>query len=247
MCDTVVEFQGTVDPFLDLFVNVIDRFAQQKLRILVYLAQDVFVERFQVRWAAKSHVEPPVAPEAGDVGMEACDVVERRPKGLVDGRAALVDVDKGTWARLGHEEPSRRQAPRLHQKLVELLAVQRYPWPGFDGVVNVHDDNVVRAVVLLQEPLCVANYELEPWVVERALAPLLQLGAGKIDNDFIYINHNALFHALVPQDLPCRRHLAPPPNVHALWVRVSQHGRVHEGFVVHVLIVLGRLGLVVQY
>ncbi|KAJ8574702.1 hypothetical protein ON010_g4509 [Phytophthora cinnamomi] len=191
------------------------------------------------------HVEGPDAAEGRDVHRVGRDRVEVGLERAVDGREALVPVVHGTGARLGDHEAAHVELGE--RVLVELLGVQHVARAGLDGVGDVHDDDVERAVVLLEEGVRVRVVHLEARVLEGAVVPLGHLLAAHVAHELVDVHHHDLLDRLVLEHLARRGELAAAADVDGLGVGVCQQGRVHERLVVDGLVVLGRLRLAVQH
>eukprot|EP00754_Rhynchopus_humris_P030116 Rhum_TRINITY_DN15258_c6_g1::Rhum_TRINITY_DN15258_c6_g1_i1::g.148169::m.148169 len=151
-----------------------------------------------------------------------------------DGRVLLHAGTRG----LGHEDAARVQLRLAH--LVELLAVQPVARATLQRVVEVHDDDVVLDLRVLQLDLAVVVDQLQAGVLEGSVV-LLQVLAAELHHLLVDVDHHALLHRLVAQHLAGRRALATAADEDVLRVRVRQERRVHQRLVVDVLVELRRL------
>mmetsp|Transcript_14064 Transcript_14064/g.40489 ORF Transcript_14064/g.40489 Transcript_14064/m.40489 type:complete len:217 (-) Transcript_14064:30-680(-) len=135
--------------------------------------------------------------------------------------------------------------PRLAE-LVELLRVQLVARAPLQGVVQIHDDDVIGPGGLLQDLLRIVDDQLQARVREGLLI-LNQVLLAEVHDVPVDVHHDALLHRLVAEHLAGGRTLAAAADVDGLRVRVQEHGGVHQGLVVDEFVDLCRLQQAVDH
>mmetsp|Transcript_542 Transcript_542/g.1372 ORF Transcript_542/g.1372 Transcript_542/m.1372 type:complete len:268 (-) Transcript_542:450-1253(-) len=198
-----------------------------------------------VTLSSKGKVEAPVAAEGRHVNSVRDDDIEGRSQGAVDdSEALLLSVVDGSGTRLSHEDTTGVKLGL--NKVVELVGVQLVARASLDRVADIHDNNVKGLVSVLKPLLSVLVKDFEAGILVSTTVPLGELLAADITGNLININHDTAFDTLVAQDLAGGGELTTTTDEDLLGVLVQEHGRVHEGLVVDVLVSLSALRLAIH-
>ncbi len=128
----------------------------------------------------------------------------------------------------------------------DLVAKQRVAGRIGQRLGEVGDDDAVAAAVFLKKSQRVADDDASARALERAVRPLGQVGLREFDHLAVDIHHRAALHAGMAQDFAQRCALAAAENQDLGAVARARQRRMHQRFVVDLLVVLRALRVAVQ-
>ena len=89
--------------------------------------------------------------------------------------------------------------------------------------------------------------QMRAGIVKAALVMVGEVFAAELNHFRVQINHRRAFHRAVGQYFPECAAFAAAADENLLWFRVAEHRRMHQRFVVDMLVPFGRLGFAVEY
>ena len=107
------------------------------------------------------------------------------------------------------------------------------------GVGQVEHDQIEFLAAVLHELEAVAELDLKPRVVERALVDLAQPVAADVDHHRVQFGHHDALDARVLEDLFRRAAVAAADHQHALRVRMREQRRMRHALVIEELLAFG--------
>ena len=164
-------------------------------------------------------------------------------KGVDDGGETLGEAEQSRRAGLGHQHAARIE-PGLGDG-IELFGVEQGRRAALQGVNQVEDDSVVGVRSLFQVSPGVFVNQIGAGVVEAALVVVGEVFLAKLDHFRVQVDHGGPLNGLVGQHFTESAPFTPSANEHLLGAGVAEHGGVHQGLVVDVLVPFRGLGLAV--
>mmetsp|Transcript_23865 Transcript_23865/g.38036 ORF Transcript_23865/g.38036 Transcript_23865/m.38036 type:complete len:303 (-) Transcript_23865:66-974(-) len=132
------------------------------------------------------------------------------------------------------------------QKVVKLTRVKLVPWPSFNWITNIHNDNIKLFLSIFKPFLCIRVFNTKSRILISTIIPFWKLFTANITSNLVNINHDTFLHTFVSQNLTRSSEFTTTSNKNGFGIFMKQHGWVNQRLVVDVLICLCALGLTVH-